>query len=301
MVEKSLPFVSVIIPVYNDRERLTKCLEALENQTYPHNLYEVIVVDNASDDDIPAVVASFNKAIILEEKRRGSYAARNRGILSAKGEVIAFTDSDCIPANDWMEKGVNNLLKTSNCGIVGGKIDIFFQDPERPTAVELYDSIMAFPQSNYVKNNKFSVSANLFTFKKILDEVGSFNAELKSGGDYEWGQRVFKGGYEVIYAEDTRISHPARSSFEELHKKIVRVMAGKYDLTDKSNASSSKEFIKDLFRDLIPPLKFVGITFGRKELQIDEKLKVIYVRFFVKYGRAFERIKLLMGIGKNQR
>ncbi|MGK7895453.1 MAG: glycosyltransferase family 2 protein, partial [Xenococcus sp. (in: cyanobacteria)] len=209
MVEKSVPFVSVIIPVYNDIERLRKCLEALESQTYPHNLYEVIVVDNASEDDIAATVTPFNQAIVLEEKRRGSYAARNKGILNAKGEVIAFTDSDCIPANDWIEKGVNNLLNTSNCGIVGGKIEIFFQDPEHPTAVELYDSIMAFPQSNYVKNNKFSVSANLFTFKKVLDEVGSFNAELKSGGDYEWGARVFKAGYEVIYAEDTTIAHPA--------------------------------------------------------------------------------------------
>lgn len=295
MVEKLLPFVSVIIPVYNDRERLTKCLEALENQSYPHNLYEVIVVDNASDDDIPAVVASFNQAIVLEEKRRGSYAARNRGILHAKGEVIAFTDSDCIPANDWIEKGVNNLLNTSNCGIVGGKIEIFFQDPEQPTAVELYDSIMAFPQSNYVKNNKFSVSANLFTLKKILDEVGSFNAELKSGGDYEWGQRVFKAGYEVIYAEDTKLGHPARYSFEELHKKIIRVIDGKYALIDKTNASSLKKFIRDLLRDLIPPVKFIGLTFGNKELKFEEKLQVIYVRFFVKYSGASKRIKLLMG------
>ncbi|MDY6802769.1 MAG: glycosyltransferase [Cyanobacteriota bacterium] len=293
--------MSVIIPVYNDRDRLKICLEALENQTYPHDLYEIIVVDNASNDDVAATVALFGKAVVIEEKQQGSYVARNKGISIAKGEVIAFTDSDCIPANDWIEKGVHNLLNTSNCGIVGGKIDIFFKDPEQPTAVELYDGITAFPQSNYVKNNKFAVSANLCTFKKILDEVGSFNAELKSGGDYEWGQRVFKAGYKVIYAEDTRVAHPARYSFKELHKKMVRVIGGKYDLTDKSNASSSKEFIKDLFRDLIPPLKFVGITFGRKELQIDEKLKVIYVRFFFKYGRAFERIKLLMGIGKNPR
>ena len=299
MVEKLLPFVSVIIPVYNDCERLKKCLEALENQTYPHNLYEVIVVDNASEEDIAATVTSFNQAIVLEEKRRGSYAARNKGILNAKGEVIAFTDSDCIPANDWIEKGVNNVLNTSNCGIVGGKIEIFFQDPGQPTAVELYDSIMAFPQNNYVKNNKFSISANLFTFKKVLDEVGHFNAELKSGGDYEWGQRVFKAGYEVIYAEDTRIAHPARFSFEELHKKIVRVIGGKYDLTDKTNASSSKEFIQDLLRDLIPPFRFINITLDNKELKTEAKLKVIYVRFFVKYTRASERIKLLMGIRKN--
>ena len=105
-------FVSVIIPVYNDSARVKICLEALEKQTYPQNLYEVIVVDNASDEypAIKDVVCQFSQAIAAYESRPGSYAARNKGISLAKGDIIAFTDADCIPAKNWIEKGVANLL-----------------------------------------------------------------------------------------------------------------------------------------------------------------------------------------------
>ncbi|MBO1348747.1 MAG: glycosyltransferase family 2 protein [Hormoscilla sp. GUM202] len=98
--------VSVIIPVYNDAEPLRTCLECLENQTYPKESYEVIVVDNASQSDTASVVNEFSQAMITYEKKPGSYAARNKGISVAKGEIIAFTDADCIPAADWIEKGV---------------------------------------------------------------------------------------------------------------------------------------------------------------------------------------------------
>ncbi|NJR32909.1 MAG: glycosyltransferase, partial [Chamaesiphon sp. CSU_1_12] len=68
-------FVSVIIPVFNDAERLRLCLEALQNQTYPQNLYEVIVVDNGSnpDEDVKSVVAEFGQAIAAFEPTPGSY------------------------------------------------------------------------------------------------------------------------------------------------------------------------------------------------------------------------------------
>ena len=104
-------FVSVIIPVYNDSERLKLCLEALENQTYSKDLYEVIVVDNASEEDIKSIVGQFSQAKYTYESQSGSYVARNKGISIARGEILAFTDSDCIPASDWIEKGVANLFK----------------------------------------------------------------------------------------------------------------------------------------------------------------------------------------------
>jgi cellulose synthase/poly-beta-1,6-N-acetylglucosamine synthase-like glycosyltransferase len=47
----------------------------------------------------------------------------------ARGEIVAFTDSDCIPATDWIEKGVDNLLRIPNCGLVAGEIAVFFKDP----------------------------------------------------------------------------------------------------------------------------------------------------------------------------
>src|SRR5687767_14260928 len=101
--DSSQPSVSVIIPVYNDTERLLRCLEALEAQTYPRNRFEVIVVDNGSD--VP-VADTLNRhagcAILVTEPRPGGFVARNAGIERASGEILAFTDADCLPAASWL-------------------------------------------------------------------------------------------------------------------------------------------------------------------------------------------------------
>ncbi|MEI6331181.1 MAG: glycosyltransferase family A protein [Pseudanabaena sp. ELA645] len=170
-------FVSVIIPVYNDSEPLKICLEALENQTYPKDLYEVIVVDNGSDatQDIKRLVSHFDQAETFYESFPSSYAARNKGLQKAKGQIIAFTDADCIPDPNWIQNGVRNLLQVPNCGLVAGKIDIFFRDSHRPTAIELYESIIDFDQEYFLKNSCFGMTANIFTFKEVIENVGDFN------------------------------------------------------------------------------------------------------------------------------
>jgi glycosyltransferase involved in cell wall biosynthesis len=299
----SYPFVSVIIPVFNDAERLKTCLEALDRQTYPKDFYEVIVVDNGSDDNVEDAVNQFTQAKMATETTPGSYVARNKGLSLAKGEIIGFTDADCVPASDWIEKGVANLNQVSNCGIVGGKIEIFFQDPDRPTAVELYESITAFPQKNYVERDKFSVTANLWTFKKVIDKVGSFNSELKSGGDYEWGRRVFSAGYQLIFADDVVIGHPARASWKEMYKIVTLRAVGHYDLMQEGRLSY-KRFVIDILRDLIPPVKFSFLLLTDKQtpaLGIQQKVQVIYVRSLVKYTRAWEKCRSLIGFKKERR
>jgi cellulose synthase/poly-beta-1,6-N-acetylglucosamine synthase-like glycosyltransferase len=86
-----LPFVSVILPVYNDAEALHRCLYSLQKQT------EVIVVDNGSTEDNPqSVVSEFPGYQYSVEAKIGSYAARNKGISLANSEVYAFIDSDCV-------------------------------------------------------------------------------------------------------------------------------------------------------------------------------------------------------------
>lgn len=174
------PFISVIIPVLNDSERLEICLNALEQQTYPKDLYEVIVVDNGSTENLEVLVNKFTQASFTCETQVGSYAARNKGISIARGEVLAFTDSDCIPDPNWLETGVKHLLSVPNCGLVAGKIEMFFKD-SNPTSVELYDSSTFLQQKKYVEEDKYGTTANLFTFKKVFEDIGYFNDELKSG------------------------------------------------------------------------------------------------------------------------
>ena len=184
-------FVSVIVPTYNDPDGLPRCLQALQGQSYPNHLYEIIVVDNGSCVDVEPIVKSFNKTRLLREEMPGSYAARNKGILNSKGCIFAFTDSDTIPSRDWLEKGIQHLYRTAGCGLVAGRIRIFFKKPNRPNPVELYESLVSHRQKEYVMDKKFGATANMFTFRSVFEKVGLFNTRLKSRGDLEWGQRVF--------------------------------------------------------------------------------------------------------------
>jgi glycosyltransferase involved in cell wall biosynthesis len=226
-------FVSVVIPVFNDSARLLQCLHALDNQSYPKADYEVIVVDNGSDESVAPLVRSYPQVRVHHEARPSSYAARNTGIGHAKGDIMAFTDADCIPAPDWIESGVATLLATQGCGLVGGRVDVFFKDPARPSAIELYDASRGFRQRKYIEVDHFGATANMFTFRSLFEKLGPFDGELKSYGDVEWGRRVAASGYRLAYANDAVVAHPARDTLGALCKRILRVTGGLHDVKRK--------------------------------------------------------------------
>lgn len=294
-------FVSVIIPVFNDAQHLRVCLEALERQTYCKTLYNVVVVDNGSNGAsiIKSITEQFDHVLYAYESLPGSYAARNKGIALAKGDIIAFTDADCIPAQNWIEQGAKTLLETPNCGLVAGKIEIFFKDPQRLTTVELYESVMALPQKEFLEKHRYGATANVFTFKSVIETVGAFNANLKSSGDLEWGQRVFSFGYQQIYAEGVCVAHPARSSFRQLYARTVRHAGGRHDLAQSKPHSfmqRQRVFITDLIQDLIPPLRFTIAAFLDPRLKgLEQKIKVSSVFYFVRCVTALEKTRLKLG------
>jgi len=300
MSERSLPFVSVIIPVYNDGERLHLCLQALKQPTYAEDRYEVIVVDNGSDasENIKNIVRS-EGAIALSEDTPGSYAARNKGFTVAKGEAIAFTDADCIPAPDWIEQGVSHLQRVANCGFVGGEIEIFWRDRDQPSTVELYESILAFRQQDCIEKHHYSVTANLFTWKKVIDTVGVFNSRLKSNGDIEWGNRVYAQGYQQIYAKDVLVRHPALHSFKQLRKKVVRYAGGTYDRQHQPEHNllvSNWLLTKAIAFNLMPPVFFAVNNYADPQLKkLSDKLKVISTMTLVRYFTVLELIRLKLG------
>jgi glycosyltransferase involved in cell wall biosynthesis len=288
------PFVSVIVPVLNDSKRLKVCLSALQNQKYPKSCYEVIVVDNGSDEDIRSGIDAFSQVRLTFAGRRGSYVARNMGVSLAKGPVIAFTDSDCIPAHDWIEKGVQNFSRHDNCGIVGGKVTFFFENQEKPTAVEVLDSLCFLQQKVYVEHFKFSTTANLFTLTRVFDHVGLFNDRVKSGGDREWGNRVFLSGYGIVYAEDTEVFHPARQSFTELCRKAVRVVEGVHQL-ERTNDLAFSPVSSGLLRQLVPPRARMLYLWGSERGRgVKKTSRILLLMLLIHYLSAVERIRLYL-------
>src|SRR5665213_2521504 len=113
--------VSVIVPVFNHKAELKRCIAALAAQTFPRDRFEVIIVDNGPADgsavrldELAAALSEFPHAQALQQPLPGSYAARNLGLSVATGDILAFTDDDCIPQPDWLACGVTCLVEHSN-------------------------------------------------------------------------------------------------------------------------------------------------------------------------------------------
>ena len=247
------PFVSVIVPVYNDFAGLKQCLESLEAQTYPGDRYEVIVVDNGSSTPIEPVLQPFAHVRLERETAPGSYAARNRGLQAARGEVLAFTDADCRPAPVWLAEGVSALEANRDCGLVAGAVQVVAADPLAPTAVEQYELTYGFRQAFYVTEG-FGATANVFTRKDVIETVGGFDARLKSCGDREWGMRVRDRGYRLAYADRALVLHPARRSWGDLVRKTARVSGGMFALS-RMRGKGRIHTMRVVLSELRPPLR----------------------------------------------
>lgn len=244
------PLVSVIIPVYNDRNRLIECLKSLAKQTYDN--YEVIVVDNNSVDDLWIVCQQFGNTHYLLESKQGSYAARNYGVSAAKGEIIAFTDSDCQPSPNWIESGVTSLLYAPNVGLVAGHIEMTYQK-DLPSPIEYLDRVLHLNQSSYAQQG-YAATGNAFTWSWMFAEVGMFDDSMLSLGDREWGERVSGRGYSAVYSSDALVCHPARSTLRSLLKK-VRLQAQHKPLLDNFSKGQIVALLKPLAREVWESLK----------------------------------------------
>ncbi|ESA37699.1 glycosyl transferase [Leptolyngbya sp. Heron Island J] len=296
------PFVSVIIPVYNSNKLLQVCLTALSQQTYPRDCYEVIVVDNNSQENVSDVVNCFEQVTLVHESQPGSYIARNKGLSVAKGTIIAFTDADCVPTPTWLKNGVSALLSESNVGLVAGHIDLFAKDDNNPNPFELYEMLaLGFPQDQFIADGHFGVTANLFTFSHIIKSVGNFDSTLKSGGDKQWGQRVYQAGYRQLYAKEAIVKHPTRTTWEELNKRGTRIIGGNYDVI-KATKKSKIALLVDFFAFLKPPLRFFLRTWGDKRLHNNrQKLQFTTVMLRLRWAAIKERARLQFGGGISER
>ncbi len=167
---KIKPYVTIIIPLYNDKDRISNCIAALVKQSYPSERYEIIVVDNNSTDNSVAVVEKYPVKILYEKDIQSSYAARNRGIKAALGEIIAFTDSDCTPVHGWVSEGVK-ALQENNADIASGNVRFIFSSQK--TGAEIYDSLTNMQIEQNIAERNVSKTANLFVCSEVLIPLGN--------------------------------------------------------------------------------------------------------------------------------
>lgn len=218
--------VSVIIPHYNDLDGLDRCLWALARQTYPAELIEVIVADNCSPQGAQTVEQCIaGRARMAVSHIRGAGPTRNAGVAASSAPLLAFIDSDCVPEPQWLAAGIAAL---GGHDIVGGAVKVSAGNSGALSPAEAYELCFAFNMEAYIRKKGFTGTGNLFTPRRVFDEVGPFRAGMSE--DIEWCHRATAKGYRLGYAAQAAVSHPARRNWTELRRKWLRTQAELYSL-----------------------------------------------------------------------
>tara|TARA_B100001287_G_C22675170_1_gene527282 strand:+ start:333 stop:1178 length:846 start_codon:yes stop_codon:yes gene_type:complete len=273
-------FVSVIIPTYKDTDLLKLCINGLKKQSYPSNLFEVIIINNDPNNESLDVDANLPKNFnIISEKKIGSYAARNTGIINSKGQILAFTDADCIPREDWILNAVELIQKGAQR--VAGRVQLFYKS-NNLTPSENYEKVYAFDQRENAIKGK-SVTANMITLKKYFNDIGMFDERLFSGGDMEWSLRAFRNKISIRYAHNVIVDHPARANIRELIKKAKRVS---YNSTEKDS------LIKIIIKGFVPSPHSLIKPFRCKEVSFANKINALLIYYYLKLIKMVEQISV---------
>lgn len=270
--EITWPFVSVIVPVYNDCEHIELLLKSLLCQDYPKDLLEIIVIDNNSTDTSKEIVQKFPVTLLEENDIQSSYAARNRGIRHAKGQILVFIDSDCVADSQWLRQGITKLC-TKSVDLVGGQAKFTFS--EKQTAAECYDSLANLALESKVSRG-VAATCNLFVKTEVFKSIGLFPDNVKSGGDVQWTGKATQAGFSLVYAPNAVVYHPARF-LGELLKKLYRVSVGMGGILISEQSPKSQILLK-VFGKLKPySISFVKQLIAEKGSDnMNEKLISIW-------------------------
>lgn len=229
------PLVSVVIPTWNDDLRLERCLRALQKQTYPEDRYEVIVVNDSSEEI--SFAAQGSAFVFMKNNKKGPYSARNLGVRSTRGKILFFTDSDCVPTEDWLSNGVDMIGEGAD--IIGGHIEVFAAS-EKPTFVEKHQMVFAFRQKLNIERKHSLPTANLVIDRSTFNRVGPFNESMHSGADYEWFLRALRLGLSASYGPHVVVAHPARRTLAELMSQRRRFSSA---FTGLSNRQTQRKWV----------------------------------------------------------
>lgn len=283
------PRISVIIPHFNDLKGLQACLQLLAQQTLDRSQFEVIVADNNSSIGIEAIRAAVGHlAIVVPAPEQGAAPARNAGVAAAQAGILAFIDSDCQPAADWLEQGLKAIAEAD---VIGGCMTVIADKPDRLRPVEAFEVVFAFNNEAYVKQKGFSVTANLFVRRDHFDMVGGFRPGVSE--DKDWCLRAGALGYTIRYAEKAIVEHPARQNWAELAKKWKRLIREEYRLRREHRLGRVKWLLRT-WAVLISPLAHLFVILRYQNLQWRDKLKAIAVLFCIRFYRFIEAHRVLL-------
>lgn len=262
---KNLPFVSVIIPSLNSEKTLKRCLTTIFQQSYPKEKYEVILIDGGSIDRTLKIAREFPLTII-HEPRKGRGNAYNRGVEEAKGNIIAFLDSDAYAVSSWLETMVNEFKRGHKVAAVHCRL----KAPEECNFIQkCIDTV----------NFKGVGQANGVVYdKKILMNENGFDERLDYLQEDMLEYKIRKRGYRVKIIDKVLIYHFPRETLKEYLKQSVE--AGKNEVMLYRLTKDKKILFRIFYRSLsaLAPLALLcNIIYGFSAILIFSCIYMFYV------------------------
>lgn len=188
------PAISIVVCLYNRADLILDCLKALESQTAPQSSYEVIVVDNNSQDNGPELVSKFiagrkNYKLVVE-KQQGLSHARNRGWKEGKAKYIAYVDDDSKIAKSWVAEALY-IIETHSPDIFGGPIYPFYANEKPEWFKDEYEIRLHYDKTGWMPAGKHLSGSNFVIKSALLDEYNGFNTSFGMvGGKIAYGEEV---------------------------------------------------------------------------------------------------------------
>jgi glycosyltransferase involved in cell wall biosynthesis len=227
---EAYPKVSIIVPVKNGAAKIKDLLDSLMRVDYDKDKLEIIVVDGNSTDTTKEIVSKYPVKLIIEEKA-GVNVARNAGIRNSSGEIIAFTDHDCVVPENWVKAIVSNF-QDPQVGCVGGKILRYNNDFLSCYADESLVPVMRiFKKRTIISRIKsplcYPVGCNFAVRREAIEKAGFFDERFTYGFDeLEFAERICMEGYKIVLTPDVMVQHKHRSTLSELLKQTFRYGQG---------------------------------------------------------------------------
>lgn len=223
---QSRPHITIAICTYNRSGYLKDTLKDLAAQTARRDSYEILVINNNSDDGTSAVCDRFSQSnpeirfrVVLESDQGLSYA-RNRAVKEALGDTVYFIDDDVYLPVDYVEKAIRYSHERPNTLSAGGRIWVKFDDEEgQPNWIpnelmpmfglhDLGDEDQMYPPSNFPRGGNMMVRKSVFdTFGLFDTDLGRIGKELLGSEEKAFFERIRKNGIQLRYWADLELTH----------------------------------------------------------------------------------------------
>jgi GT2 family glycosyltransferase len=208
-VSSSLPLVSVIIPARNAAETLPRCLQALQETTYPH--WECIVVDDGSSDDSAAIAADYGARVMtVEGAPGGPAAARNAGARAARGDVLFFVDADVAVQPQTVTRAAAHLQHDPQLAACFGSYD---DAPAAPNFLSQYKNLFHHYVHQTARPEASTFWAGCGAVRRAaFFAAGGFDVRYRrpSVEDIELGYRLCARGYGILLDRELQVKHLKR-------------------------------------------------------------------------------------------